>query len=539
LKFNPVQFQIHTAALHARKGIELGHDNETTPPSIQETFFAPAGRAGGEDLNHQVQEALSNPIIKVLLESVQGYLLILNEQRQILAANPELLEALNNESPDWMIGLRPGELLNCLHFSEGPDGCGTSLKCRSCGAVLAILGSRNNGVVTSGECNMSIRDGEKTATRFFRVNATPLCSGDHTLTVFSVLDVSSAKRLELLDEIFLHDLLNSLGCMEGMGKSDSQATALQYESVVRHLKEEVHYHRSLIEAEKGTLVKTEIWISAAEVLLELSDLLKNNPRTNRHAIVFEKNSDYQFYLDKVLLIRVLFNMALNAVEASSPGDTIRIVYSDGTFSVHNPGVIPDDVSLHIFEHSFSTKGHSGRGLGTYGMKVLGEQYLGGSVSFSTNRDAGTVFRIKLPVVPGPVGETTETVNATSGDVRRPLHILFVDDIEQLARLSKLFLEREGFRVTTRTNAAEALSLLQDNPKVFGMVITDMTMPGIDGLELARRIHIHSPEMPVVLCSGFGKAIPQSLLESSGIIAVVSKPLDPKEINKIVQRITNF
>ena len=64
------------------------------------------------------------------------------------------------------------------------------------------------------------------------------------------------------------------------------------------------------------------------------------------------------------------------------------------FSVNNPGVIPDDVGLQIFQRSFSTKGH-GRGLGTYSMKLFGENYLNGKVYFQSDDKKGTTFTIEL------------------------------------------------------------------------------------------------------------------------------------------------
>ena len=66
------------------------------------------------------------------------------------------------------------------------------------------------------------------------------------------------------------------------------------------------------------------------------------------------------------------------------------------FTVRNEGVIPPMVQEHIFQRSFSTKAQYGRGLGTYSMKLLGERYLGGKVSFVSNAECGTVFSLELP-----------------------------------------------------------------------------------------------------------------------------------------------
>ena len=67
-----------------------------------------------------------------------------------------------------------------------------------------------------------------------------------------------------------------------------------------------------------------------------------------------------------------------------------------TFSVTNPGVIPRDVQLQIFQRSFSTKGDRGRGVGTYSIKLLGEQYLRGTMGFKTDASNGTTFWLRLP-----------------------------------------------------------------------------------------------------------------------------------------------
>ena len=66
------------------------------------------------------------------------------------------------------------------------------------------------------------------------------------------------------------------------------------------------------------------------------------------------------------------------------------------FAVHNPAVIPEQVQLQMFQRSFSTKSQPGHGIGTYSMKLLGEQYLGGKVTFVSRFPEGTTFTLTLP-----------------------------------------------------------------------------------------------------------------------------------------------
>jgi signal transduction histidine kinase len=104
--------------------------------------------------------------------------------------------------------------------------------------------------------------------------------------------------------------------------------------------------------------------------------------------------------DRQLLLRVLGNMLKNALEATPAGGAVSIACAEHgdevLFSVHNEQVMPDDVQLQVFQRSFTTKGQPGRGVGTYSMKLFGERYLGGRVSFVSRAPEGTTFTLVLP-----------------------------------------------------------------------------------------------------------------------------------------------
>jgi len=93
-------------------------------------------------------------------------------------------------------------------------------------------------------------------------------------------------------------------------------------------------------------------------------------------------------------------MLRNALEAAPPGGAVSLGFSqDGSscrFWVHNPGAMPREVRPRVFRRYFSTKGRD-RGLGTYSMKLLTEEYLRGEVSFTTEEQAGTCFTVTLPL----------------------------------------------------------------------------------------------------------------------------------------------
>ena len=95
-------------------------------------------------------------------------------------------------------------------------------------------------------------------------------------------------------------------------------------------------------------------------------------------------------------------MIKNAIEATPRGNQVIVSCEDVgrqvAFHVTNPTVMPEEVRLQIFQRSFSTKGQAGRGIGTYSIKLFGETYLGGQVSFTSQEPDGTTFSIVLPKV---------------------------------------------------------------------------------------------------------------------------------------------
>ena len=104
--------------------------------------------------------------------------------------------------------------------------------------------------------------------------------------------------------------------------------------------------------------------------------------------------------DALLVSRVLGNMIINALGASAEGATVRITtrVEPGhiTWEIWNNGFIPADVQKRVFQWHFSTKATFGRGLGTSSIKLFGERYLKGKVSFDSSESNGTTFRFWLP-----------------------------------------------------------------------------------------------------------------------------------------------
>jgi signal transduction histidine kinase len=378
------------------------------------TYFAPAGRAGVDELAAQERAAADNPIVQAILSAFDGYVLVLNLQRQILACSERLLRDIGLTGsrpvdPGPLLGLRPGEALHCVHSGEGPDGCGTGCSCRSCGAVVAILASQRGDAPADDECLLSVRDADgHAASRELSVRATPVRVGGYELTVVALRDISAVKRRAVLERAFLHDLNNTLGgivgwsqLLEAHAARNPEEAARQVVLLCERLERELSDHRLLLMAEEGDLPVRARRVPVVGVMAALEGVFERHDVARDRVLRVEPPAGgAEVVTDPDLLLRVLTNMVKNALEAVPPGGSVRAWHERAgdadRFCVQNPGEIPAEVVGRVFHRSFSTKAASGRGIGTYSMRLLGERYLGGRVSFRSSAEEGTVFLISLP-----------------------------------------------------------------------------------------------------------------------------------------------
>lgn len=504
-------------------------DTVESSVDLAATHFARAGRSSVEELTEEIKRSLGDPCFNVVLEAVHGYVAVLNEHRQILGANQALLDALNANTGRSVVGLRVGEALNCVHFTEGTDGCGTSRHCRTCGAVLSVLAAQAHAKPEERECRLMVFKDKQLQAVDFAVRATPLQLGGSTVTAAVFQDISAVKRREVLEQVFFHDLLNTLGGITGwtelLKASDQQFAAREITALAEGLKEEILSQRTLLAAERGDLTITLSTVDATELAARLSVIFEHHPAAEGKRLVVRPLPERHYLrTDPVLLLRVLVNMIKNAFEASLPDAAVALGFEwvDGraSFVVHNDTVIPDEVREHVFERSYSTKARQGRGIGTYSMKLYGENYLHGSVTFTSDSASGTTFRIALPADERVEPSALVTGPATSASTQP--RILLVDDSEQLLRLGSLMLTRLGYQVTGCRGGTEALAALDRT--AYAAMVTDWMMEGMDGRALIEAVSRKCPAMPIVVCSGYGDTI-----ATPGVRHRIGKPFTLKEL----------
>jgi len=382
---------------------------DSMPTATVATQFAPAERAAPDVLRRQYGTVKLNHLLTSLLRAMPGYVMLLNPQRQIVAVNNNVLCAAGCGDETLLLGKRPGEALNCLHAYDGPAGCGTGTYCSVCGAVKAILESQERMEQVSHECCVVLNMDEQVVLDM-QAEVTPIEINNEIFTVLVLRDISSEKRREVLEKVFFHDVINTAGGIHGLASILAEQSTLP-EHVEREYKnwlvtmsgnlvEEIRAQRRLLMAEQGEYVPNMEMVELRELLLDVSQLYSNHERTPGRILILDDVPACSVMTDSAVLRRIVGNMVLNALEATPMGGTVRLgAYQDGpdvVIHVHNPGEIPKDVQLQLFQRSFSTKSTSGRGVGTYSMKLFGERYLKGQVSFTSSAESGTQFSFRFP-----------------------------------------------------------------------------------------------------------------------------------------------
>ncbi len=371
------------------------------------TQFAPAERASTDIVVAQAERFVASaPDIRVILDAIPDIVIVLNEYRQIILANRGRLALFGHPIAE-VVGLRPGEVLGCIHASESEGGCGTTAFCSTCGAVRAILTSQS-GQADVQECRIIVKGSGDALD--LRVWAVPYKSGDDKLTVFTLHDIRDEKRRRVLERIFFHDVLNTATAINlsshAISEADPPKLADQVDllrSLVDRLIEEIKSQRELLSAENNELNVKPIRLDPQALWDSVVEIYRGHPvAAGRFIEVAPSDERPLFASDPTLLRRVLGNMLKNTLEATEPGGTVRLGYrlresgESIEFWVFNQAAMPNAVQLQIFQRSFSTKG-SGRGLGTYSMKLLSERYLQGKVAFDSSPAAGTTFRVIYPL----------------------------------------------------------------------------------------------------------------------------------------------
>jgi hypothetical protein len=373
------------------------------PPA--RTLYAPAERCADDVVRAEAAAFAADGPLAAALDAIPSLVMLLNAQRQVIFANAAVHRVAQALGTPPVLGRRPGEVLSCRNLADAPSGCGTGRACRTCGAVDALLHALRGDAATE-ECCIGTARGDALD---LRATATPFRWAGHDYALMVLDDVGDAKRRAVLERTFIHDILNTAGGVSSIAElivEDPEAGrefGADLRSAATLLVNEIKSQRMLLSAEHGELVADRTPTHARRVLDEVLRLYVHHPvAAGRRLAVAADTVDVALVTDAAILGRVLGNLVKNALEASEPGDVVvvgaRPRPGGCEFHCRNRGVVPVEHRSQVFHRSFSTKG-AGRGIGTYGARLLTERYLHGTIGFTSSSDAGTCFTVTLPTTP--------------------------------------------------------------------------------------------------------------------------------------------
>jgi PAS domain S-box-containing protein len=231
-------------------------------------------------------------------------------------------------------------------------------------------------------------------------------------------------------------------------------------------------------------------------------------------------------LDIGLAEVVLDDAVVLEYKGLQPGRYVRLSVTDTGRG------IPKEIIHRIFDPFFTTKERGeGTGLGLSVVHGIVKD-MGGAVSVYSEPGQGTRFNILLPLYEGVADEAY----ALNADMKMGIaRILFVDDEEGVIASGRGILEHLGYQITATTSPGEAMELFSAHPEAFDLVLTDMTMPRMTGIELAEEFHKIRSNIPIVLCTGFSLGLSPQRIQEAGIREMVMKPMVASELSEAVYR----
>lgn len=298
-------------------------------------------------------------------------------------------------------------------------------------------------------------------------------------------------------------------------------------------------------------------IEVAPLFKEVTNFIRQAfPKTIQLQVVLDEALD-TFLADHTQVEQILINLCVNARDAMPEGGRLRLEASnffvDGGFANRHPGSkpgpyvrltvgdtgtgIPRRIRDKIFEPFFTTKGpEQGTGLGLATTLGIVRSH-GGFLTLETEEGCGTSFHVFLPATrsgtahPGP-GAPSQRTGELSGEGES---ILLVDDEATVLKVMQRSLEKSGYRVLTAEDGEQGLEVFSRHRHEIRLVITDMSMPGIDGPGMIAALRKFDKNVKIICTSGLNTPSNTEALAPLGVETVLSKPCNSKTILQAIKK----
>lgn len=268
-----------------------------------------------------------------------------------------------------------------------------------------------------------------------------------------------------------------------------------------------------------------------ELKIETKNSVLGEP-TRLHQIVMNLCTNAYQAMDetdgtlKIALRTVVMTRDANMISDLSPGTYVELTVAD-----NGSGMSQDTISR-IFDPYFTTKAKGkGTGMGLAVVHGIVKNH-GGAITVTSEVGKGTEFKVFLPTTYDDGGDLKEIKSSLP---RGDESILLVDDEKDIVRIVEEILKKQGYNVTSTLDAEDALSLFQSDPERFDLVISDMTMPKMNGLKLVGRVKEINSKTKVVICSGYNEHLTELNCQDKGVDGYITKPIT---MNKLAETVRN-
>lgn len=284
-----------------------------------------------------------------------------------------------------------------------------------------------------------------------------------------------------------------------------------------------------------------------EILGELKEMLSTLPAEQIQLMMMPSSRPLPVKVDPGKIEQVIMNLAVNACDAMPSGGVLRIRTArvsrpplEASATSHSaPYAMVEmtdtgcgmdaETKAHLFEPFFTTKPiGKGTGLGLSTVYGIVKQS-GGMIEVDSVPGEGTTFRVYLPIVQEPV-IPRKAPKVTSRVTTGSETVLLAEDQSSIRTVLREFLESEGYKVLEAQNGTEALEIAKHYTGSIDVLVTDVIMPQLRGIELAKRLTETHPGICVVLMSGYSEdALVENRLLSERNMTLIQKPFDPEEL----------